>query len=494
MDYQNNNGIKSTIGALLCVIALLVSCDGGNGGSGTDDGTWAKQYTQNDYSIHVNPVNHASDGGIIGVADRRTIVRFDKSGNPVWQKSCSMLFDFNLYDAQETSDGGIIASGYYWSSDCLLLKLDAGGNLIRSVSIGKSGELSLYRMIYNKDRDSVVIFGSKRNPDGLWIIKLDGDLNVLWGRLAVNASVCVQDARNTADGGVIMAGHYSVETGGKNIQSGFASKISADGAVQWEKRHELGGSDAELGNGTGFYCTAIDEMRDGGYMMAGIIDRYDKNHDELFEHACIMKLDRSGNKIMAGELEDILGVAARDPLHVMGLITGDQALTIRSTSDGGCAIMGLAYYEFTMALGELVESYKEYLAGWIMKLTPSGKIEWQKKYSNKSQTETSDNSVVVANSLLLEFFDMTPDGGYILAGEMDREDFSSSGVILRTDDKGNISDTSVKITKASARIRNIDIRFMGGGFALSELAGVTSTDETAIMTDVTPLFTATDIY
>lgn len=188
-----------------------------------------------------------------------------------------------------------------------------------------------------------------------------------------------QSIRQTADEGYIVAGCTQSNDGDVAGNHGsydyWIVKLSNTGSIQWQKT--LGGA----GND---YAYSIEQTADEGYIVAGYTS---SNNGDVtgfhgFEDYWVVKLTSTGTI----EWQKTLGG------------TGfDQAYSIKQTADGGYVIAGYS------------DSYDGDVTGnhgydyWIVKLTSTGIIEWQKTIGG---TGTD-----YARSV-----EQTTDGGYIVAG------------------------------------------------------------------------------
>ncbi|MFZ2900402.1 MAG: hypothetical protein WA004_17355 [Saprospiraceae bacterium] len=220
-------------------------------------------------------------------------------------------------------------------------------------------------------------------------------------------------ALQTSDGGYIVAGNVlSMDgdvwgTGYHGASDIFVVKLDPAGGVQWKK--SFGGSMAEG-------STAIREMADGGFILAGHSSSNDGdvsgNHG--LNDAWIVRLDESGNI----EWQRSLGGSGYD-----------YAEDIKPTPDGGAIFAGR-----TTSLDGDVSGNNGggSFEAWVVKLDASGGIEWQKPMGGTGQDE--------ANSIGL-----TSDGGYIVAGMSASNNGDVSGNnggrdawVVKLDDSGSI--------------------------------------------------------
>lgn len=165
----------------------------------------------------------------------------------------------------------------------------------------------------------------------------------------------------TNDGGYVVAG-YSALNYGPYYQDAFVMKLSSEGEIQWQRAYDGAAS-----------ASSIKQTTDGGYVVAGYTSANDITDYDFW----VSKLDSSG---------DI------EWQQAYGGSEGDWANSIWQTTDGGYIVAGMT---------------KSFGAGdydlWILKLSSSGAIEWQRAYG-----EQEDD--------IGESIQQTSDGGYIVAG------------------------------------------------------------------------------
>jgi hypothetical protein len=135
-------------------------------------------------------------------------------------------------------------------------------------------------------------------------------------------------------------------------------------ATAWTKT--FGGSDNDV-------ASSVEQTSDGGYIVAGWTGSYGAGSYDVW----LIKTDSSGdmawNKTFGGP-------------------DGDQAASVRQTSDGGYIIAG-----FTASYGAGGQD------AWLIKTDSSGDMAWNKTFGGSG--DDGANSV-----------EQTSDGGYIVAG------------------------------------------------------------------------------
>ncbi len=270
------------------------------------------------------------------------IIKLTSMGIIQWQKTLGGTVDEDAYSIQQTADGGYIIAGFTSSIN---------------------GDVS----------------GNHGNND-YWIVKLSSTGNIEWQKTLGGTGLDIaQSIRQTADEGYIVAGCTQSNDGDVAGNHGsydyWIVKLSNTGSIQWQKT--LGGA----GND---YAYSIEQTADEGYIVAGYTS---SNNGDVtgfhgFEDYWVVKLTSTGTI----EWQKTLGG------------TGfDQAYSIKQTADGGYVIAGYS------------DSYDGDVTGnhgydyWIVKLTSTGIIEWQKTIGG---TGTD-----YARSV-----EQTTDGGYIVAG------------------------------------------------------------------------------
>lgn len=191
----------------------------------------------------VGQANSSATGDIVDVNAGGTdawIVKFDISGNILWQK----LYGGNLADAGTKilalSDGGYFVLGKSMSTtggeitesthgdyDYWLLKLDGDGNIEWQQMYGGTGVDNPYNILKDRNRDEYLLVGtstSSANGDvadttngsyDCWIVKINGTGNILWQNLLGGSAidVCTDVKQKESDGYIFFAESTSSQTG-----------------------------------------------------------------------------------------------------------------------------------------------------------------------------------------------------------------------------------------------------------------------------------------
>ncbi|WP_294274684.1 T9SS C-terminal target domain-containing protein [uncultured Chryseobacterium sp.] len=197
---------------------------------------------------------------------------------------------------------------------------------------------------------------------------------------------------HTADGGYAVAGSTESNNGDVSGNHGnndvWIVKFKKTGDVEWKKTYGGSGKDE---------ARAIIQTADGGYAVAGYTTssnsgNISSNHGGL--DVWVVKLDPAG----AIEWQKTYGGSGTD-----------EAKSIIQNTDGSYVLAG-----YTQSNDGDVSGNHGNTDFWVVKLSGSGNIEWQ-----KAQGGTNED---VARSVI-----STPDGGYVVAGYTYSNDGNVSG-------------------------------------------------------------------
>lgn len=203
----------------------------------------------------------------------------------------------------------------------------------------------------------------------------------------------------TFDGGYAVAGYVTSNSG-----DAWVMKLSSIGAVEWEKTYGGNGPD---------YVFCIIQTADSGFALAGITGSTDgdlSGYHGGYSDGWALKLSASGNI----QWSKCFGGTGYDYLY-----------SIVQTSDGGFAVTGLAGSND----GDVHGNHGGWDA-WVIRLSPSGGIRWQKCFGGSSDE--------YAHSIV-----RTSDGGFAIAGVAGSFDGQVSG--LHGDSTGMFDGWAVKL-------------------------------------------------
>ena len=380
---------------------------------------WQKSFGGTNDDV-ANCIQQTNDGGYIiagysastngdvtgqhGFSTDCWIVKLTSTGIIEWQKSLGGTSTEGANSIQQTSDGGYIVAGYCNSddgdvtgnhgfTDYWIVKLSSTGVIIWQKSLGGTNDEYANQIQQTSDGGYIVAgysYSDDVNVTGhhgttsyadYWIVKLSSTGTIVWQKsLGGDEWDKASSIQQTSDGGYIVGGD-SVSTNGDvtgnhGITDYWIVKLSSTGTIVWQK--SLGGSYGE-------YVKQIQQTNDGGYIIVGFSDSL--NGDVTGNHGLsdywIVKLSSTGIIVWQKSF---------------GGTNYDIANSIQQTSDGGYILTGYA----NSSNGNVLVNYglNDY---WILKITSTGSIEWQKSLGG--------SDIDFGNSI-----QQTSEGGYIVAG------------------------------------------------------------------------------
>jgi hypothetical protein len=315
----------------------------------------------------------SSDGGYVvagltysfGAGGDIYLVKLDSSGNVVWTKTIGGSLTDVANSIIQSSDGGYVVAGWTasfgaGSYDFYVVKLDAGGNVLWTKTIGGSNDDRARSIIRSSDGGYVVAgytssFGA--GSADIYVVKLDSGGNVQWTK-TIGGSY-EDEARSiiqSSDGGYIVAG----ESGGDF----YVVKLDSGGNVLWTKT--IGGSSDDG-------ARSIIQSSDGGYAVAGRTRSFGAGNADFY----VVKLDSGGNvqwtKTIGGSSED-------------------EAYSIIQSSDGGYAVAGFTG-SFGAGYGDM----------YVVKMDANGNVCFSKNITNYSVSSnvgsfSSPSTVAISQS------------------------------------------------------------------------------------------------
>ncbi len=280
-----------------------------------------------------------------------------------WQKCLGGTNSDGAWPIKQTSDGGFIVAGGTESNNG-----DVSGNHNSGI-------------------------------DDYWIVKLNSLGNIEWQKcLGGTGWDYPYSIQQTSDGGFIVAGTTGSNDGDVSGYHGnydyWVVKLNSLGNIEWQKC--LGGTGSELN-----LAASIQQTSDGGFIMTGYTSSNDGdvsgNHGDY--DCWVVKLSSSGNI---------------EWQKCFGGTDSDGAWSIQQTSDGGFIVAG----ETSSNDGDVSGNHGDYDC-WVVKLSSSGNIEWQKclggtgKDRARSVQQTSDGGFVMAGATYSNDGDVSGNhGGY----------------------------------------------------------------------------------
>jgi hypothetical protein len=123
-------------------------------------------------------------------------VKLDSSGNVQWTKTIGGSLTDIAFSIIQSSDGGYVVAGETWSfgagsADIYVVKLDSGGNVQWTKTIGGSLTDIAFSIIQSSDGGYVVAGGTQSFGAGgdIYVVKMDANGNVCFSQNITNYSV-----------------------------------------------------------------------------------------------------------------------------------------------------------------------------------------------------------------------------------------------------------------------------------------------------------------
>lgn len=313
------------------------------------------------------------------------ILKLDASGTIEWQNTIGGDEEENLLSVIPTLDGGYMAAGSSASgisgdktegligiTDIWVVKLDDTGTIEWQNTIGGTNTEDVGEIIQTSDGGYVLgatsgsdISGDKTEDSrgfvDFWIFKIDANGNMLWqktmGGSELDACVAIVE---TSDGGFLAAGHSDSDISGDKTEDSngrtdfWVVKFNSVGQPDWQ--NTIGGADSE-------FMGAVIEDQSGAFVIAGdsnsdISGDKTENSQGGFDY-WIVTLNPTGlvvyDETIGGSMADFLYDIVQDT-------DGDYLLGGVSESD---------------ASGDKTEDSNGEGDYWVLKIQPTGTIEWQ---------------------------------------------------------------------------------------------------------------------
>lgn len=275
------------------------------------------------------------------------------------------------YAVQQTSDGGYIVTGYTQSfgidaPDVWLIKTAANGSAEWSRTFGGSWYDAGYAVQETKDYGYIIAGSTHSSGPGsndVWLIKTMANGSADWKRsFGGDANDYGYAVQETKDGGYIVAG--STASFGAGVDDVWLLKVAANGSEEWNCT--CGGDSNDCGY-------AVQQTSDDGYIVAGSTKSFSVGSGDLW----LLKIAANGTELWN---------------RTFGGTPDEVGHSVQQTSDGGYIVAGSSG-SFGASSGDL----------WLLKTAANGTEEWNRTFGGYS--DDGGRSV-----------QQTSDGGYIVAG------------------------------------------------------------------------------
>ena len=392
--------------------------------SGSGEVEWAKGIGGT-FSDHINSVSETSDGGYIvggefysssidlgnGISLATSgsqdgmLIKYGSSGEAEWAKRIGGVYSERINSIAETKDGGYIVVGDFTGT---------------SIDLGKGVSLT------NK--------GSTGSSDGM-IIKYSSSGEVEWAQgIGGTSGDQINSVVGTTDGGYIVGGYFyssSIDLGNgvsltkKSTSSDFDGmliKYGSSGEVEWAQG--IGGEYSD-------YIYSVAETKDGGCIVGG----------EFFSSSIDlgngMSLTNNGNG--DGMIIKYSSSGETEWAHGIGGGNDDHIKSIAETIDGGY-IVGGYFFSGSIDLGNGIKLTKKLnMDGMIIKYNAVGETEWAQEIGGslddyvESVAETMDGGCIVGGYFYSNSIDL--GNGISLASV---NSGSKDGMVIKYGSSGDV--------------------------------------------------------
>ncbi|MCX6352559.1 MAG: T9SS type A sorting domain-containing protein [Bacteroidetes bacterium] len=261
--------------------------------------------------------SYSGDGDItrhLGSADF-WILRLDRNGSIIWQKTYGGYQEDEPYAVAITPDSGIVLAGYtksdsgdvkyhYISADIWIIKLNKIGEMLWQKTYGTSTYEYAEKILVTQDSGFIVCANGSSQYDSVvknvhwggdgWLIRLDKNGNKLWGYAYGGAGEDVfTDVKITKDKGYIAVGYTLSNDGDLKNNLGYTDafivKVDRYGKKEWVKSYGSTHSD---------YAISVELDDDSGYIVSCLVYSKDSDFATFGNHyICLLNLNNQGNII-----------------------------------------------------------------------------------------------------------------------------------------------------------------------------------------------------
>ena len=376
------------------------------------------------------------------------IIKYDPSREVEWAKGIGGSGRDFITSVTETSDGGCLVGGHFYSSeidlgngvvlknngstsypDGMIIKYNSSGEVEWAKGIGGSSNDYIYSVMETRAGGYIVagefwktinlgngvVLNNHGNADGM-LIKYTVEGEAEWAKgIGGSRGDGIKSVIETSDSGIVAGGYFYSDT--IDLENGVVlnNKGSYDGMiikfnkvqvpeVVVKQAKEIGGDKEDK-------ITSVAKTSDGGYIVGGYfksnsiyVDKKIQLNNKGSSAGIIIKYNTYGevewaNKVSGGRTDKINYV----------IETRDGGYIAVGTFDSGSIDLGN---------GVGLEGRYTWNVGMIIKYNKSGEAEWAK--------EVSRNGGIKEITSVAE----TSDGGYVIGGYFDRNIDLGNGIVL----------------------------------------------------------------
>lgn len=322
----------------------------------------------------------------------------------LWEKTFNIHGSDTVKDICRTPDGGFAAVGntftysskYVTSSSAIfLVRTDSEGNELWTRTYNGTGFAQGSAIVCTTDGGFMITghsSGLQSQDPAILLIKTDSRGDTEWERNYGKGGTYVGNSvAQTGDGGYIVCG-WTTAGPVMNFDA-YLLKTSPSGTVIWDKR--FGGPGSEEGS-------SVIETLGGGYLVAGRTDSSGSGSNDMF----LVRINASGELLW----EKTFGKAFYDVAEDVKEIPGE-----------GYVVAGRISTPLDQTYPEL--SIKKQSV-YLVRTDLSGNLIWEKSLGSREQD-------ALAHSV-----ELTPDRGFIIAGQKMSDQGNWDMYVVRTDENG----------------------------------------------------------
>ena len=322
------------------------------------------------------------------------IVKTDSQGTILWEQRYGGTLTEILSESIITADGGLLAGGQAFSAisgdksvpnwdttlqsnDYWVIKTDNSGVKEWDQRYGGTSYELFGSLQQTADGGYILTGSSFSTADGdktepsrggwdYWVVRTDATGNLIWDkRFGGTGDDFSNSVVLTADGNFLVGGYSSSDVNGDKSEPGRGAtdfwivKIDAAGTKLWDKT---------FGGNYNDWLYALTPTSDGGFILGG--QSYSENTGD--------KTEPNHEPAPGGSDRWIVKIDSAGTIQWDRTIGGDEAedvARIIQTTDGGYLVSGESYSDAT---GDKTENNLGPEQTWIVKLDPSGVVEWDK--------------------------------------------------------------------------------------------------------------------
>jgi hypothetical protein len=305
------------------------------------------------------------------------IVKTDKYGNMIWNRTYVESFSGQASSLVQTSDGGYAVGGGTGYSDFLLVKTDSNGNLEWNQTYGDSSFEFATCLVQTPDGGYALAGCKGFSATGFqsldfWLVKTDMYGNMMWNKtIGRSARDSANSLIQVSDGGYALAG-FSGSPYLLGLSDFWLVKTDSSGNVEWDCSFGETDSNEEI--------YSLVETSDKGFALAGFTDSFGAGGNDFW----LVKVDRTGDV---------------EWNRTYGGVSYDDGYSLVETSNGGFALAGS-----TLSFGEGDADF------WLVKTDADGNVLWNQTYGGEnydiaySLVQASDGGFALAGFLFLSHF------------------------------------------------------------------------------------------